>query len=231
MPTVANGTPLLAEPLQSPTSAVRLSFAAPELGEQIPLTALGEFQVKLAFDAAGVEGARIEVALDGGRPRRLTAPLPTIALSQLLAADAELRPGAHWLFAAPVLSSGLVPRGAAGAPRTAVARRFFVGKREASDSGPTGALWLRQPEGTYNGQAAAQAVLFDVYVFSATGAPQDLPYTVALHGPSVSGELRFPSPFSVHDVPSGDYGVLVSAATATPVSARFTVNRELGGAP
>jgi hypothetical protein len=47
----------------------------------------------------------------------------------------------------------------------------------------------------------------------------------------VSGELRFPSPFSVHDVPSGDYGVLVSAATATPVSARFTVNRELGGAP
>jgi hypothetical protein len=231
LPVVPNGTPLLAEPLPSPTSAVRLSFATPELAEEIPVEALSSYPVRLVCDAAGKEGTWIEVALDGGRPRRLAAPLATIALGQLVAVDAQLTPGLHWLFAAAVLDSGLVPRTAAGLPRAAVARRFFVGKRLSRESGPTGALWLRRPEGTYNGPATAHQVLFDVFLFSAPGAAQDLPYTVSLRGPTVSGELRFASPFAVYDVPSGDYEIAVSAATAMPLSTHFVVNRELGGAP
>ncbi|MEO6598432.1 MAG: hypothetical protein ABIQ16_01070 [Polyangiaceae bacterium] len=228
---VLNGTTLVAEALPSPTSAVHLYFATPELAEQIPIEAPGSYQVRLLCDVAGEEPALIDVALDGGRPRRLAGPLATIALGQLVAADAELVPGLHWLFAAPVLGSGLVPRRAAGAPRSAVARRFFVGKREASGSPSTGAVWLRKPEGTYNGAAAAHDVLFDVYVFSAAGAPLDVQYTLTLHGPNLNGDLRFPSPFTVHDVPSGDYEVLTSAPTAKSLSTRFTVNRELGGTP
>jgi hypothetical protein len=110
-----------------------------------------------------------------------------------------------------------------------MARRFFVGKRETPESGPTGAVWLRKPEGTYNGAAAAHDVLFDVYVFSVTGAPLDVPVAVTLRGPSVNGDLRFPSPFTVHDVPSGDYEVSISPPTSKPLSIHFAVNRELSG--
>ena len=229
--TVLNGTPLLAEALPSPASGVHLYFAAPELAQELPLDAASSYQVRLLCDMAGEKGALIDVALDGGRPRRLPGSLATIALGQLTSADAELAPGLHWLFAAPVLESGLVPRSSAGSARVAVARRFFIGKRLSSDTGTTGAVWLRKPEGTYNGSAAAHDVLFDVYVFSAAGTPVDAPYRVSLRGPSVAGELRFPSPFTVHDMPSGDYEVAVTAPSAQPRSTRFTVNRELGGSP
>lgn len=228
---VVNGTPLHAEPLASPLSTARLYFATPELAEVIPLEALSSYQVRVIHDASDDGSTQIDVALDAGRPRRLSAPFASINLGALMAADASLSPGLHWLFAAPVLDSGLVPSVARGLPRSAIARRFFVAKKPSPESGPSGAVWLRKPEGTYNGLAAAREVLFDVYVFSATGAPQELPSTVTLRGPNVSGELRLPSPFVVHDVPSGDFEVTVSSPTALPVSARFTVNRELGGAP
>ncbi len=152
-------------------------------------------------------------------------------MAELLDTGASLQPGSHWLFAAAVLPSGLVPRPAPGASRAAVARHFFVGPAPSGDTGPSGALWLRKPEGTYNGSKDAETLLFDVLVFSATGAPVEPLYTVSLNGAGRVGELHFPSPFAVHDVPSGEYTVAVSAPGAQPISARFTVNRELGGAP
>ncbi len=228
---VSNSTSLVAETLPSPTAKRRIYFGKPELAEEIPLEARLSYEVRLLRDKAGEEDGPIDVALDGERPRRLLASESAIPLARLLAADAELSAGAHWLFAAPVLASGLVPRNAPNLPRAGIARRFFIGKQPPSEPGPTGALWLRKPEGTYNGAEAADHVLFDVFVFSAAGAPLDAPYTVTLHGPNISGDLRLASPFLVHGLPSGDYEVAVSALTAKPLAARFVVNRELAGAP
>lgn len=228
---MSNSTALIAEALPSPTSKHSIYFGSPQLAEEIPLEAGPSYEVRLLRERAFEEDGPIDVALDGERPRRLSASESAITLARLLAEGAPLSAGVHWLFAAPVLVSGLVPRKAPNLPRAGVARRFFVGKPPPSEPGPTGAVWLRKPEGTYNGAQAAAQVLFDVFVFSASGAPLEAPYSVTLRGPTVSGELRLPSPFSVHDLPSGDYEVAVSASTAKTLTARFVVNRELGGGP
>ena len=228
---VSNSTSLTAEALPSPISQHSVYFGKPELAEEIPLEAAPSYEVRLLRDRAGEEDGPIDVALDDGRPRRLSASQSALTLTQLLAADAELSPGAHWLFAAPVLASGLVPRKALSLPRAGIARRFFIGKPPPSEPGPTGAIWLRKPEGTYNGAEAAAHVLFDVFVFSASGAPVDVPYTVTLHGLNSSGDLRLPSPFSVYDLASGEYQVTVSSLAAKTLSTRFVVNRELGATP
>ncbi|MEO8899926.1 MAG: hypothetical protein ABI627_00245 [Polyangiaceae bacterium] len=122
--------------------------------------------------------------------------------------------------------------GAPRLPRSAVARRFFVGKVAEHSGGPSGALWLRKPEGTYNGSASAR-VVFEPFAFSATGALVAAPCTIALAAgaPDASGELRQPAAFSVQNMPSGECAVSVSAPRARAVSLRFTVNHELGGGP
>jgi hypothetical protein len=226
---LVNDTPLRTEPVDTPTSSVQLTFRAPELGERIATEGASAYLVRLVSSAAQSDALGVDVALDAQRPHRLAAPVTEIALARLLSSpDAELAPGAHWLFAAPVLASGLVPRPAPGQPRAAIARRFFIGK-VAEAAGPSGAVWLRKPEGTYNGAKNADSVLFDAYAFSATGALLDPPCTIAIAG--ITGKLRLPAPFSVLSVASGEYEVTVSSATAPPVTSRFTVNRELGGVP
>ncbi len=223
-----NSSGLAADPLQSPIAPLTVAIGAPQLGEQIAVEQAGAYEVKWQLGAPTADGSSVEIALDGARPRRFPATRAAVSLGELLPSAASLQPGSHWLFVAPVLASGLVPRPAAGAPRAAVARHFFVGAAPNADPGPSGAIWLRKPEGTYNGAHDADSVLFDVFVFSASGAPLEPPYTVLLEGAGRVGELRFPSPFAVHDLPSGDYQAAVSAPGAAPSSVRFTVNRELG---
>jgi hypothetical protein len=116
-------------------------------------------------------------------------------------------------------------------PRAAIARRFFIGKAPPGEAGPSGAVWLRKPEGTYNGPQNAGRVLFDAFVFSAAGTPLDVTCTIGLRAPGVTGALRLPAPFSMQDMPSGDYDVDVSAPSARAVTSRFVVNRELAGPP
>ena len=226
-----NSTALTAEPLLSPSSKASLRFTAPQLAEEISLPDPRKFQVEWASDFADTDALGIDIALDTGRPRRLPQTRSAILLGELCAVDAELAPGAHWLFAAPVSASGLVPRLAPGMPRAAIARRFFVGKAPRGEVGPSGAVWLRKPEGTYNGLQNAESVLFDAFVFSAAGTPLDATCTIGLRAPGVTGALRLPAPFSVQDMPNGDYDVDVSAPSARPVTSRFIVNRELGGPP
>ncbi|MET0791202.1 MAG: hypothetical protein ABW061_06740, partial [Polyangiaceae bacterium] len=126
---ILNDTQLVAEPEASPSSKASLRFGTPELGQEIAIEAGPTFEVRLVRDGAGEEAALIDVALDGGRPRRLSASQSSLPLGQLVAADAQLGPGPHWLFAAPVLASGFVPRPAPALPRAGIARRFFIGKR------------------------------------------------------------------------------------------------------
>ncbi|HKO48074.1 MAG TPA: hypothetical protein VJV79_10140 [Polyangiaceae bacterium] len=224
-----NSTKLEADVVDSPLATAALQFAAPELGAHVMIADPRSFRVRLISDAVGPEVAGIDLSLDAGRPRRISVSEPTIALGDLLSADLELAPGAHWLFAAPVLASGLVPRAASGGARTAQARRFFVGKTPDEAQGPSAAVWLRKPEGSYNGPKSSESVLFEAFVFSALGAAIDTPTTITLRSPAVSGQLRLLSPFVVHEVPSGVYEVTTSAPAAAPSTTYFTVNRELAG--
>ncbi len=224
-----NSTKLQADPLDSPLSKVRLQFATPELGEHVMIADPRSFRVTVSSDALGPDVIGLELGLDAARPRRLSVAEPTILLGELLSADVELGPGAHWLFAAPVLASGLVPRAAAAGPRAAQARRFFVGKTPDEAAGPSGAVWLRKPEGSYNGTKNSQSLLFEAFVFSALGAAIDTPCTITLRSPAVSGQLQLASPFVLREVPSGLYEVTASALGALTSTTHFTVNRELAG--
>jgi hypothetical protein len=226
---VQNSTKLPAIALDSPLSVASLSFATPELGEHLLTADPRSYRVRVVSDAVGPDVVALELALDAGRPRSVSLAEPSIALGELLSEDAELLPGAHWLFAAPVSASGLVPRAAAGGPRAARARRFFVGKTPDEAAGPSGAIWLRKPEGSYNGAKSSESVLFDAFVFSALGAPIDAPCTISLRSAAVSGQLSLTSPFAVHEMPSGVYELSTSASAASTRITHFTVNRELGG--
>ena len=224
-----NSTPLESEVLDSPLAKASLYFAAPELGAHLTIADPRSYQVHVISDAVGPDVAGLELSLDAGRPRRVPVTDPTITLGELLSADAELRPGGHWLFAAPVLASGLVPRQTPGGPRTAKARRFFIGKTPDEAAGPSGAIWLRRPEGSYNGAQNSESVVFDAFVFSALGTQIDAPCTITLESPAVSGQVKLPSPFVLHRVPSGSYQVTASSSVASTSTTHFTVNRELGG--
>ena len=226
-----NSTDLRAEVLDSPTSQATLNFVAPELGERVLLADPRNYRVQVITDVAGSEIAGLEVSLDAGRPRRLPVAAPTITLGELLSEDAELAPGSHWLFAAPILASGFVPRAASGGARAAKARRFYIGKSADEAVGPSGAIWLRRPEGSYNGVKSGESVTVDAFVFSALGVEIDAPCTIALRSPKVSGQLRLSSPFVLHELPSGVYEASASALPASTSVTHFTVNRELGGGP
>ena len=226
---VQNSTPLRAEPVTSPQSKTALAFVAPELGEHLLLAEPRSYRVRLNPDALGPDVVALEVSLDAGRPRRLSLTEAAITLGELLSEDRELSNGSHWLFAAPVQASGLVPRAASGGRSVAKARRFFIGKSADEALGPSGAVWLRKPDGSYNGAKNSDSVMFEAFVFSALGEPSDAPSTITLRSPKISGQVQLPSPFLLHEVPSGVYEVSVSAPSASTSTTRFTVNRELGG--
>lgn len=221
-----NSTPLSGGPLETPIAAFTLRFASPGFGEQIAVAAPRVYEVRVELGDSQVLPPSIEVALDGGRPRRLSPAQSAIALGQLLGAGEELSPGEHWLFAAPVLDSGLVPRASPAAPRGAIAQRFSIGV--GGGSGSKGVIWLRKPEGTYNGRQRAELILFDAYVFAADGSALRATPVISVRGPGVQGELRLPAPFALAEVPSGDFEVRANLASLAEVSTRFTVNRELG---
>jgi len=227
--TEPNTTPLRAQVLETPQSASSLAFAAPELGQHLSLAEARELRVQFERYSGGAEIVGLDVSLDGGRPRRLPLSVPSVALAELLSEDATLEAGSHWLFAALVSASGLVPHAASGGARVAKARRFFVGQVAEEAAGPSGAVWLRKPEGTYNGEKNSSSLLFDAYVFSALGEPLEAARTITLRSPQVAGRLQLTSPFTLLEVPSGAYEVSVSAAGAATRVSHFTVNRELGG--
>lgn len=220
-----NGTGLAAQRLESPLAELSVRFAAPGFGERIDVAAPRVYEVRLELDAAEPAPSHIELALDAGRPRRLQNRQMTSALGQLLAPGEVLSPGEHWLFAAPVLASGLVPRPRDDRPRAAIARRFSIGGARGSSS--SGVIWIRKPEGTYNGPQSAGLVLFDAYAFARDGAVSELTPTLFLRGPGLGGELQLAAPFALAELPSGEYEVRASAPACPEVSSRFTVNREL----
>ncbi len=230
-----NTVGLLAKELDSPISRAKVSFAAPRFGEQLALANARGYDVRWISSELDADALGVDVALDAQRPRRLPATVSSIALGLLVSADEPLAVGEHWLFAAPVSASGLVPRPAADAPRSAVALEFLIADAVSSTSKPSasesvhtgGALWLRQPEGTYNG-ARSEQVLIDALAFTETGEPAATRCVIHVAG-AARGEHDFPGPFLLFALLNGDYDFRSSSANDTLGAARFiTVNRELG---
>ncbi len=213
-----------------------MSFSAPSFGEQIALANARSYSVRWVSSELDADALGVDVALDGQRPRRLPASVSLITLGLLASEDEPLAVGKHWLFAAPVSASGLVPRRVVGAPRSAVALEFLIADASSSTSEPAvpgsaharGALWLRQPAGTYNG-ASSEQVLVDALAFAENGASVATPCALHVAG-AASGELDFPGPFLLFALLNGDYEFRASSASDALSAARFiTVNRELGG--
>jgi hypothetical protein len=221
-----NNTGLAVEPLVTPISEASIRIAQPSPHAQILLAAARSYDVHWSAEHLDSDSLGVDIAVDAYRPRRLPASQSLIKLGLLVPAGAELAAGEHWLFAAPISASGLVPQPAAGAPRAAVAVSFSIG-----DAAPTepikGAVWLRKPEGTYNGPSS-ERVLFDALAFSADGAPSAASCVIQLGG-SGAGQLDFPAPFSVLALPGGEYQISATASGVAASTARaFTVNPELG---
>src|SRR5450631_285153 len=234
-----NTTGLATRSLDIPISNMSLRISQPDLGQVIPSADAGRYEARFVVSASQAdplllgrpdsEAFVVAVALDSGRPRRVALGRPAITLSELIPVDAELTDGEHWLFAAP-LPAGGVPEPSKGSPRSAVARRFFVGKVPSDHSQPSGAVWLLAPDGTYNGPSSGEVVV-DAFAFSATGMPLATEPTISLSGPGVSGEVRAASPFAIGKLPNGDFAVKASAPSANPVAIRVTINRELSVQP
>ena len=233
-----NTTGLETRSLDIPISNMSLRISQPDLGQVIPSADAGRYEARFVVSASKVdpllagrpasEASVFAVALDGGRPRRVALSHAAITLSELIPVDAELTDGEHWLFAAP-LPAGGVPEPSKGSPRSAVARRFFVGKVPSDHSQASGAVWLLAPDGTYNGPSGD--VVVDAFAFSATGMPLATEPTISLSGPGVSGEVRAASPFAIGKLANGDFDVQASAPSARPVTVRITINRELSVQP
>lgn len=236
---VLNTTGLTVRSLDVPVSDMSVQISEPDLGQVIPSADAVRYEARFAVTAsksdplvAGLpesEALVVAVALDSGRPRRVAPARAAIALGELIAVDEQLADGEHWLFAAPLPVSG-VPTPAPGSPRSAVARRFFVGKLGRADAAASGAVWLLSPEGTYNGPYV-ESVIFDAFVFDGAGHALTARPTISLNGPGVSGEMRLASPFAIGKLTSGDYEVKASAPGASTRTSRFTINRELSVHP
>jgi hypothetical protein len=237
--TPLNSTGLLTRSLDIPVSNMSVRISQPDLGQVIPSADAPRYEARFVLSSSQTdpllvgrpdsEALLVAVALDNGRPRRVALGRAAIALSELIGVDQDLTDGEHWLFAAPLLASG-VPAPAPGSPRSAVARRFFVGKVPSDPAAASGAVWLLAPDGTYNGPSSGN-VVFDAFAFNATGMPLATLPTIALSGPGVSGEVRLASPFAIGKFANGDFDVKASAASANPVSIRFTINNELSVHP
>ncbi len=221
-----NGTGLELEPVSIPVSQAGVRVDSPQPGDHVALGAAREYTVHWSSEHLEPDALGIDLALDAYRPHRVAANETVITLGALVPADEELLAGEHWFFAAPVAASGLVPGRVSKGPRTAVAVRFFLGDT-TSKATPSGVIWLRKPEGTYNGGNAEHA-LFDVLAFDASGKPAAFTGQLSLRG-KASGELELSSPFSVRALASGDYAVTATTPGLAPVTRAFTVNAELGG--
>jgi hypothetical protein len=220
-----NDTGLAVERLASPISPATVRIVAPRASERILGPDALRYAAHWVSEQLDPSSLGVDIALDSQRPRRLPASASLVALGALVPPGEELSAGEHWLFVAPVAASGLVPRRTEGSPLSAVAVRFQVGATAPSAAASAGIVWLRRPEGTYNGPGS-EHVVFEAQAFAFDGTPLD-GVCVIHFGGKLSGDVRFPAPFAVA-LASGDYDITASAPGVSQSSRSITVNSELG---
>jgi hypothetical protein len=171
-----------------------------------------------------VSGApgEVLVGLDDHAFRRV--PAGKVRLSELLLEDEELAPGPHRV---------VVMRDAEGT-RSAVWSWFLVTDEAAATAAlPPPGVVLSSPQGTYNGDAAADAVIIEAFALESRR-----PLLVRVHGVGWAVERRTSGePLRVQGLPSGDIRVeateLGEGASSVPaagpwatMSRVITVNRD-----
>lgn len=179
------------------------------------------------------------LVLDTFRPRNVHALAPAIRLADLVDEDAELAPGPHELIAVLAHASGETVKPDAGSTRPFDRVRFWVGA-SAPDAGQTleqPLLVYNLPRGTYNGEAASDAVLLDFYVLGSLAAksPRVRVSVTGDHDVRAQTLLTEWRPLLVHGLPSGDYTVRLALVDAddqpvpgarTAAERTITLNRD-----
>lgn len=227
---------LPAEPALDPAPHVEIKFPFAE--QHIAAAKASSYHVRLKVEHWPERD--VELVLDDFRPRPLAELGEPVTLGALVPADRELEPGEHILFAFAERKDGITvkPASASSLQPFGVVH-FWVGPRGTSQIDMhEPMIVLSEPRGTFNGDAAADAVRVDYYVLGAPPESGDYRVAVSVDGAGVHGEIAAdrPQSLAVHGLPSGDFRVTAQllAADGKPTTggraraARvITVNRDL----
>ena len=179
---------------------------------------------------SGVPSPRLELSLDGARPRPVVAT--TLGVSELLEPGAALANGAHDLVLAAIGSDGVVLEPSAGGVTSV---RFFVGARPNPPPAPR--IVCLAPFGTHYGSAPKIALDFVLVGRDSGNESAPSAMEVAIESPGVSRRARASGggPFALGDFESGDHVVTVTPAQGAPAAlpgrCLFSYNRELERSP
>jgi hypothetical protein len=151
--------------------------------------------------AASVSGARIGLVLDDFRIRYLDAA-ESVVLSDLVPADRDLEAGAHCLVAVVALEGGGMARDASGRVISATAT-FSV---EAPGELAASRLVYLEPQGTFNGSAAAERARLE---FLEPNPGEGAKVQVTIAGPKGAGswEVHSRVAYAIGPLDNGDYDV------------------------
>lgn len=172
-------------------------------------------------------GPSILLALDTFRPRNVHALTPPIRLADLVDEDAALERGQHQLVAMLARAQGETVKPDAASPRPFASARFWLETRQFMEAGAEEPLLVYNlPRGTYNGEAAGQAVLLDFFLIGAALAKDGQRVRVAITGERTKAETTISEwrPLLVMGLSSGDYSVRIDllGANGQPIVAPRT---------
>ncbi|HEY6562430.1 MAG TPA: hypothetical protein VI072_34415 [Polyangiaceae bacterium] len=177
-------------------------------------------------------GPSVLLALDTFRPRNVHALVPPLRLTDLVDEDAELEHGPHQLVAMLARAHGETVKPDAASPRPFASVRFWLETRGVVEAGGAEepVLVYNLPRGTYNGEAAGQAVLLDFFLIGEALAKDGQRVRVAITGQSTKAETTISEwrPLLIMGLSSGDYSVrldLVGAHGEPVVAARASAER------
>jgi hypothetical protein len=209
---------VVVEPVRSSGAIVEIE--APIAGQRIAEKDAARYAFRLK-QAGLPANAEVVVQLDDGPPRPAT---PDLRLGDLPLPPTRLVPGRHRLLVYARLPDRTCLRAENDAVRQPIAIVSFDIGTTASESGPTVAdstLLMLEPRGTYNGDAAADALRVDYYVARAPGEPREASVSfgvrVTIDGVGVHQHLDLVGPWQpalVSGLPSGDYRISLDALDA-----------------
>jgi hypothetical protein len=158
--------------------------------------------------------------------------LVPLRLRDLVDEDVELEHGPHQLVAMLARAHGETVKPDAASPRPFASVRFWLATRGFVEAGGAEEpiLVYNLPRGTYNGEAAGQAVLLDFFLVGGTLSKHGQRVRVAITGDRTKAETTVSTfdPLLIMGLSSGDYSVrldLVGANGRPVVGARTSAER------
>jgi hypothetical protein len=178
---------------------------------------------------AGHPDRKLALVLNSYRVRYLTGG-SSLGLGDLVPADRSLEPGPYRLLVVLVDEQGLLLKPTRSGPPPFSAVRFTVGAPPVSTTPEAPEIVYVEPQGTYNGEAAADAARLDFYLLGGASGSVE----VRLNGrpPRSGGSLGDWRAFALSGLDNGDHTVELalpdtSGAAARSVRRTITVNRDV----